>query len=173
MKGYFIYRFYRVGLGRRPTYVEFARDLVGLSAQTLAELNARKDDFNLAWMRREDFRAVNNTFPNGAFIDRLLQNVGVTLAGAVTRETLLADLNAGRLTRAGVLRAIVEHHDVERAEYNGAFVTMQYFGYLKRDPDAGGFNNWLTYLNANPTDFRTMVRGFVTSIEYRARFGRP
>jgi Tol biopolymer transport system component len=173
MKGYFIYRFYRVGLGRRPTYAEFAGDLARLSAQTLAELNARKDDFNIAWMQRADFRTVTDTFSNEAFVERLLQNVGVTLTGAVRRETLLADLNAGRTTRAAVLRAVVEHADVERAEYNGAFVTMQYFGYLKRDPDTGGFNNWLNYLNANPQDYRTMVKGFVVSVEYRARFGRP
>ena len=173
IKGYFIYRFYRAGLGRRPTYAEFVRDLARLSAQTSAELDARKDDFNLAWMGRADFRTVAETFRSEQYLDRLLQNVGVTLTGAVTRETLLADMNAGRLTRAAVLRAIVEHPDVERTEYNGAFVTMQYFGYLKRDPDTGGYNNWLNYLNANPQDYRTMVKGFVTSIEYRARFGTP
>jgi hypothetical protein len=50
---------------------------------------------------------------------------------------------------------------------------MQYFGYLKRDPEAEGFNNWLKYLNANPQDYRTMVHGFVHSIEYRMRFGTP
>jgi len=38
---------------------------------------------------------------------------------------------------------------------------------------AHGFNAWLNYLNANPTDFRTMVRGFADSIEYRLRFGQP
>ena len=165
--------FYRAGLGRRPTYAEFVRDLARLSAQTSAELDARKDDFNLAWMGRADFRTVAETFRSEQYLDRLLQNVGVTLTGAVTRETLLADMNAGRLTRAAVLRAIVEHPDVERTEYNSAFVTMQYFGYLKRDPDTGGYNNWLNYLNANPQDYRTMVKGFVTSIEYRARFGTP
>jgi Tol biopolymer transport system component len=172
-KGYYIYRFYRVGLARRPTYDEFVRDLARLSASTSAELDARKRDFNLAWMQRADFRTVANAFQNEQYIDLLLHNIGVTLTGAVTRETLIADLNGGRLTRAAVLRAIVEHPNVENAEYNGAFVTMQYFGYLKRDPDTGGFNNWLNYLNANPTDYRTMVRGFVTSIEYRARFGKP
>ncbi|HJR06043.1 MAG TPA: DUF4214 domain-containing protein [Pyrinomonadaceae bacterium] len=172
-KGYYIYRFYRVGLGRRPTYAEFVRDLASLSAQTSAELDARKVDFNVAWMRRADFSTIPDTFLTEPYLDHLLKNIGVTLTGAVTRETLLADLRAGRLTRATVLRAIVEHPNVEHAEYNGAFVTMQYFGYLKRDADTGGFNNWLNYLNANPTDYRTMVRGFVTSIEYRARFGKP
>ena len=172
-KGYFIYRFYRVGLGRRPTYAEFVRDLARLSGETSAELEASKNDFNIAWMQRAEFTPTANTLTNDKYLDRLLQNTGVALTGAVTRETLLADLNAGRLTRAAVLRAIVEHPDVERAEYNGAFVTMQYFGYLKRDPDTSGFNNWFNYLNAHPDDYRTMVHGFVVSIEYRARFGKP
>jgi hypothetical protein len=173
LKSYFIYLFYRVGLGRQPTYAEFVRDLARLTGQTSAELEASKNDFNLAWMRRADFRTVGDTFQTEPYLNRLLQNIGVTLTGAVTRETLLADLNAGRLTRATVLRAIVEHPDVERAEYNSAFVTMQYFGYLKRDPDPDGFADWLEYLNANPADYRTMVHGFVASNEYRARFGKP
>ena len=173
VKSYFIYRFYRAALGRRPTYAEFVRDLPQLSAQTGAELNARQDDYNIAWMHRAEFTAVAHTFTNEQFVNRLLQNIGITLTGAVTRETLLADLNGGRRTRAAVLRAVVEHPDVEHAEYNGAFVTMQYFGYLKRDPDAKGFADWMNYLNAHPTDFRTMVHGFVASNEYRARFGKP
>lgn len=173
VKGYFIYRHYRVALGRRPTYDEFLRDLPLLNAQTGAELNARQDEYNLAWMHRAEFTPTANTFPSEQYVNRLLQNIGVTLTGTVTRETLIADLHNERRTRAEILRAIVEHPDVERAEYNGAFVTMQYFGYLKRDPDADGFANWLNYLNAHPTDFRTMVHGFVASNEYRARFGRP
>jgi Tol biopolymer transport system component len=173
VKGYFIYRHYRVALGRRPTYAEFLRDLPLLNAQTSAELNARQDEYNLAWMHRAEFTPTANTFPSEQYVNRLLQNIGVTLTGTVTRETLIADLHNERRTRAGVLRAIVEHPSVEHAEYNGAFVTMQYFGYLKRDPDADGFTNWLNYLNANPTDFRTMVHGFVASNEYRSRFGKP
>jgi hypothetical protein len=50
---------------------------------------------------------------------------------------------------------------------------MQYFGYLKRDPEEEGYNAWLRYLNANPGDFRNMIHGFVNSAEYRSRFGRP
>jgi hypothetical protein len=48
---------------------------------------------------------------------------------------------------------------------------MQYFGYLRRDPDTQGYNDWLTYLGAHPGDFRTMVVGFVNSPEYALRFG--
>jgi Tol biopolymer transport system component len=173
VKGYLIYRFYRAALGRRPTYAEFVRDLPLLFAQTGAELEARQNDYNIAWLHREEFSQVANTFTHEQFVNHLIENIGITLTGTVTRETLLADLNAGRRTRAGVLRAIVEHPNVEHAEYNGAFVTMQYFGYLKRDPDADGFADWLDYLNAHPADFRTMVHGFVASNEYRSRFGKP
>ena len=48
---------------------------------------------------------------------------------------------------------------------------MQYFGYLQRDPEPAGFNNWLNHLNANPRDCRTMIFGFLYSREYQSRFG--
>ncbi len=80
-------------------------------------------------------------------------------------------LNATTLTRAQVLRAIADSDQVLGAEFNQAFVAMQYFGYLRRSPDVAGFNSWLNYLNAHPTDSRTMVNGFMNSIEYRLRFG--
>jgi len=55
---------------------------------------------------------------------------------------------------------------------------MQYFGYLRRNPDSGpnsdfrGWQFWLDKLNANGGDFHRaeMVRAFIESIEYRARF---
>jgi len=71
------------------------------------------------------------------------------------------------------LRAVVESDEVSAAEFTRAFVAMQYYGYLRRTPEEAGYNDWLNYLNANPTDFRTMVHGFVNSIEYRRRFGQP
>ena len=55
-------------------------------------------------------------------------------------------------------------------EYNAAFVLMQYFGYLQRDPDEAGYQNWLTLLN-NTGDYRTMILGFLYSREYQLRFG--
>jgi len=38
-------------------------------------------------------------------------------------------------TRARVLRQIAESNEVYQKYYNQAFVVMQYFGYLRRDPD--------------------------------------
>ena len=52
---------------------------------------------------------------------------------------------------------------------------MQYFGYLRRDPDQGGYDFWLNILNNNlpsdPSGYRAMVCAFVTSGEYQLRFG--
>lgn len=119
-------------------------------------------------------RSYPETLSPDAFVDKLLQAPGVSLSGStVTRNSLVGDLNTRIKTRAEVLLALVEHPAVDLRERNGAFVAMQYFGYLRRGPDTNGYNNWLNYLNANPTDFRTMVRGFANSQEYQLRFGQP
>jgi hypothetical protein len=56
---------------------------------------------------------------------------------------------------------------------NCPFVLTQYFGYLRRDPDAAGFNFWLAKLNTFRGDYvgAEMVKAFITSDEYRRRFG--
>ncbi|MBA3247334.1 MAG: DUF4214 domain-containing protein, partial [Pyrinomonadaceae bacterium] len=77
------------------------------------------------------------------------------------------------LTRAQVRRAIVEADDVMAAEFNRAFVAIQYYGYLRRIPETDGYQAWLDYLNANPNDSRTMVNGFLNAVEYKLRFGQP
>ena len=89
----------------------------------------------------------------------------------LTTAELINQLNGRTLTRAQVLRAIADSDQVFNAEFNQAFVAMQYYGYLRRTPDQAGYTAWLYYLNANPTDSRTMVNGFVNSVEYRLRFG--
>jgi hypothetical protein len=46
-----------------------------------------------------------------------------------------------------------------------------YFGYLRRDPDTIGYDNWVTTLTNDPSNFRHMIFGFLFSDEYRGRFG--
>ena len=84
---------------------------------------------------------------------------------------LINQLGSGALTRAQVLRAIADSDEVLNLEFNKAFVAMQYYGYLRRTPEDAGYNAWLNYLNTHPTDSRTMVNGFMNSVEYRLRFG--
>ena len=71
---------------------------------------------------------------------------------------------------AQVPRQIVQSTEVYQKYYNQAFVVMQYFGYLRRDPDIL-YLDWIDVLNANPADSRHMIEGFINSIEYRHRFG--
>ncbi len=95
------------------------------------------------------------------------------------RNSLVAGLNAGTETRATVLRKVAEAEELGLKETNRAFVLMQYFGYLRRNPndtpdtDFSGYNFWLNKLNTFNGDFRAaeMVKAFITSIEYRKRFG--
>jgi hypothetical protein len=63
--------------------------------------------------------------------------------------------------------------ELKLLNYNSAFVAMEYFGYLRRDPDTSGFNFWLNKLNAFNGNFvdSEMVKAFITSSEYRQRFG--
>ncbi len=76
-------------------------------------------------------------------------------------------------TRATVLRKVAEAEELRTREFNRAFVAMQYFGYLRRDPDTAGYNFWLNKLNAFNGNFQNaeMVKAFINSLEYRQRFG--
>ena len=170
IKGSYAIRFYAVALGRNPAYLEFMRDLSGLNGQTPAETQAARDAFPADFSARPEFRSIYDALSNAQYVDRLTSTAGVALPN---RDQLVADLNAGTKTRPQVLREVAESQQVAGRTFNRAFVLMQYFGYLRRDPEAAGYNAWLSYLTQNPSDFRTMVNGFVNSTEYRMRFGQP
>ena len=86
---------------------------------------------------------------------------------------ILNALNDGTITRAQALRLIAESEGLRQKEFNRAFVLMEYFGYLHRDPDAAGYDFWLTKLNSFNGDFvkAEMIKAFLSSSEYRQRFG--
>jgi hypothetical protein len=89
-------------------------------------------------------------------------------------------MNTGALTRAQALRAVAEDADLSRAEFNKAFVLMQYYGYLRRNPDDppdadfSGWNFWLGKLNLFGGDYvrAEMVKAVLDSVEYRDRFAQ-
>jgi CSLREA domain-containing protein len=89
-------------------------------------------------------------------------------------DVLRAGLDQGILTRARVLRIVAESVEFGRAEFRRAFVLMEYFGYLRRDPDADGYAFWLGKLNEFEGDYirAEMVKAFISSTEYRKRFGQ-
>jgi hypothetical protein len=114
------------------------------------------------------------------FVHTLNQNAGSPMtAGEETQE--VTALTAGSKTRARVVRDIAEHPNLTRAETNSAFVLMQFFGYLRRNPndprdrDYTGYDFWLTKLVQFNGDYKAaeMVKAFLGSSEYRSRFGTP
>ncbi len=166
-RGYFVYRFYSAALGRKPDYAEFTPDMMRVSGfLTDEQLEAAKTQFANDFASRPAFVNQYGTLNNSQYVDALSQTAGVTLSN---RRMLIDSLNAGTLTRAYALRQIAESGEVYAKYYNQAFVVMEYFGYLRRDPDIL-YLNWIQVLDANPSDSRHMVEGFVDATEYRNRF---
>jgi N-acetylneuraminic acid mutarotase len=167
-RGYFIYRFYPVSFGRKPDYDEFTPDLAKVSGfLSDTELEAAKVAFIAEFMSRPAFVATYNGLNNTQYVDTLLATAGVT---SPNRDFWIAALGNGTRTRATVLRDISESPEVYEKYYNQAFVVMQYFGYLRRQPDAL-YLDWIAVLDSTG-DFRGMINGFMNSVEYRARFGQ-
>jgi uncharacterized repeat protein (TIGR01451 family) len=169
--GGFVYRFYKASYGTRPTFQQFNADRSRVPED--AQLEQNKQAFAADWVQRPEFIAKYPASLSGpAFVDALLltvqQNSGVDLSSQ--RASLINDFNTGG--RALVVRQVAENANFAQAEYNAAFVLMQYFGYLQRDPDDGGYQFWLGILNNRaPNNFRAMVCAFLTSAEYQQRFG--
>ena len=147
------------------------------------QLEANKNAYMLEFVQRQRFL---NAFPTSLtpaqFVDKLNLNSGGVLSQA-ERDQLVAELTAAtdvNQGRASVVRRVAEDADMRRNESNRAFVLMQYYGYLRRNPDDPqdtdfrGWEFWLGKLNQFNGNFVSaeMVRAFITSIEYTERFGR-
>jgi len=169
-RGYWAYKFYEVGFDRRPMYAEFVPDMAQVGGPQSPQSEAlSKAAYMDAFVQRQEFKNRYDALSNAAYVDALETNAEVNLAN----KTVLVDaLNTSQKTRAQVLREIVELQSVEDKFFVRAFVAMQYFGYLRRDPDTIGYNNWVTTLTADPSNFRHMIFGFIFSNEYRQRFGQ-
>lgn len=167
-RGYWVYRFYDASLGRRPLYNEFVPDLQKVGgAQSPEQEAAAKLQYMNDFVQKQAFKNLYDGTDNQAYVNKLEQTAGVTLSN---KASLVAALNGGTQTRAQVLRTVIESQVVFDKFFNRGFVSMQYFGYLRRDPDTIGFQNWVNTLNEDPNNFRHMIFGFIFSTEYRNRF---
>lgn len=117
------------------------------------------------------------TMSEAEFVDQLNSRAGNPLSQQ-ERDQLVGELAIGQKTRAEVLRSVADDTDLRASEFNKAFVLMQYFGYLRRNPDDApdsdhsGYDFWLTKLNQFGGNFvnAEMVKAFISSTEYRQRF---
>jgi hypothetical protein len=190
--GYLAYRTYLAAFGNLPnspvpvTFNEFIPDTQAIARDVMVRqpgweqvLENNKRAFFLAFVQRPRFTsAFTPAMSAREFVDKLNANAGNPMPEP-ERDQLISDLSGGRRSRAEVLRAIAENPKVAQAEFNRAFVLMQYFGYLRRNPNDApdgnfvGYDFWLDKLNSFNGDFNRaeMVKAFLSSAEYRRRFG--
>ncbi|MDT5157624.1 MAG: hypothetical protein QOH51_1981 [Acidobacteriota bacterium] len=199
--GYLAYRFYKVAYGdtTSPNVVgsvpdvpisSFQADTRSISEGVIVnvgdwqtQLENNKQAFALDFVQRNGFLfTYPSTMTAEEYVTKLDQNAGSVLS-ASEKAQLVSDLGAtpaDPAKRAAVLRSVAENATLRQRELNRAFVLMQYFGYLRRAPDAvpdadfRGWKFWLDKLNQFNGNFvqAEMVRAFLSADEYRHRFGQ-
>ena len=198
--GYLVYKFYKAAYGNlsgAPVPVrlnEFLPDtqqigqgvVVGVGTWQ-AKLEANKQAFAAAFVTRSRFTSAYATSLTPAqFVDGLYANAGVASPPSGERSSAINEFGgagntADAAARGRALRRVAENSTLGQQELNRAFVLMQYFGYLRRNPndapEAGlnfdGYNFWLNKLNQFNGNYidAEMVKAFITAGEYRQRFG--
>ncbi|HEX8919947.1 MAG TPA: LamG-like jellyroll fold domain-containing protein [Pyrinomonadaceae bacterium] len=200
--GYLLFRFNReTFFNTLPKFAPFIVDaqkigngvVVGQTGWE-SQLEANKQSFALEWVKRPEFIALfPTTMSPDQFVDRLFANAEVSPTTDERNAALSAYGTGGDSGRAAALRNVADSGSVYNKQYNPAFVLMQYFGYLRRNPDdfpdtdLTGFNFWLRKLDSfslpgedvrNPDVASArvaraeMVKAFINSSEYRDRFGK-
>jgi hypothetical protein len=197
--GYLVYRFYKAAYGDLPgapvplRFNEFLPDTqkIGLgvvvgAANWQTKLEDNKKAYAAAFGARASLASVLPTsLTPTQFVDALYTNAGITSPPAVERAAAINELGgAGNTTdtaaRGRALRRVAENSTLGQQELNRAFVLMQYYGYLRRNPydppeltlDYQGYNFWLGKLNEFNGNYveAEMVKAFLVSGEYRQRF---
>jgi hypothetical protein len=197
--GYLVYRIYKASYGNLPgTPVpvrlseflpdtrQIARGVVVGQSGWEQPLDNNKQAFTAEFVQRSRFTsAFPTTMTSAEFVDKLYLSAGVT-PSAVDRAAAINEFGSAMTTadtaaRARALRRVAENSTFSQQEFNRAFVLMQYFGYLRRNPndspeptlDFQGYNFWLSKLNSFNGNFvqAEMVKAFISSTEYRQRFG--
>ena len=197
--GYEVYRTYRAAYGNMQnapvplTRAQFLPEARAISNGVIvnqpdwqARLEANKVAYFAEFVTRQQF---TDKFPTNwtaqEFVDKLYVNAGIAPDSAPNHTAALNELSlapADNAARARALRLVAEDPMLIQREFNRAFVLMEYFGYLQRNPpdapeltlDYQGYNFWLTKLNQANGNYISaeMVKAFLSSIEYRQRFGQ-
>jgi hypothetical protein len=190
--GYFVYRVYESTLGRAPARTgEFMLDshiigdgvVVGPDGWQ-QKLEANKDAYVAEFVSRPEFvEKYPTTLAPAQFVAALSANTGGSLSASDLAAAVAtfggASDTSDASARARVVRAVAENNAFTQSQSEPAFVLMQYYGYMRREPeeapdtDMSGYNFWLTKLKQFGGNFvqAEMVKAFIESNEYRSRFG--
>ena len=195
--GYLVYRIYKASYDNLPgapvpvTFNDFLPDTQKIAQAMIVNqsgweqvLQSNKQAFVSEFVQRTRFTSAYPTSMTPAvFVDTLFANAGVVPSSS-DRATAISEFGSALATenvaaRAHALRLVAENSTFAQQEFNRAFVLIQYFGYLRRNPDdapdgsLSGYNFWLDKLNQFDGNFVSaeMVKAFIDSAEYRRRFG--
>jgi len=186
--GFYAIRVQRAAFGHkssdssRVTFASFASDASVVGDNVVvgqgdwqAQLETNKEAYAERVVSSADFAA---RFPSSQtatdYVAALYSSAGVTPTQGETADAVAAFGAGGAAGRAAALRKVADSDSLTRAEFNPSFVLMEYFGYLRRDPDQAGYAFWLSKLNQFDGDYNAaeMVKAFLSSDEYRQRFGQ-
>ena len=197
--GYLVYRIYKAAYGNisgapvplrfsefLPDTQQIGQGVVVGEGDWQTKLANNKQAFLAAFVARSRFTtALPTSMTPTQFVNALYANAVVT-PSAEERNSVIAEFGSATNTtdtaaRARALRRVAENAALGQQEFNRAFVLMQYFGYLGRNPNDApepglnfdGYNFWLTKLNQFNGNYiaAEMVKAFITAAEYRQRFG--
>jgi hypothetical protein len=196
--GYLVYRMYKSAFGNiagfpvpvgfnefLPDTQQIGQGVVVGVGNWQTQLENNKQAFAAAFVARSRFTTAFPTSMTPApFVDALYANAGVTPTAA-ERNSVITEFGSATTTsdaaaRARALRRVAENAALAQQQLNRAFVLMQYFGYLRRNPNDApepglnfdGYNFWLNKLNQFNGNYveAELVKAFITSSEYRGRF---
>jgi hypothetical protein len=167
--GSVVYRLYKASYGQHPEYPEFMIDRTQMvdGPQLPATTQAYANRFVL----RPEFKAAYpDSMTAAQFVNKLF-DTALLMNNPVQRQQAIDALMNGTKTRAQVLLDVIDIAEFKQREFNPSFVLMQYFGYLRRDPDPAGYAFWLDVINnRSPNNYTGMICAFITSREYQERF---
>lgn len=196
--GYLVYKTYQAAFGDiagapvpiklgefKPDTAAISKDVVVNATGWQAKLDANTVIYMSDFVQRARFTsAYPVSMTPQAFVDKLFAAANVMPTDgdrtAAVNEFAGAGTTADVAARGRALRRVAENSLLSQQEFNQAFVLMQYFGYLRRDPNSGqdtdftGYNFWLSKLNTFNGNFSDaeMVKSFLVAGEYRGRFPR-
>ena len=141
-------------------------------------LDQSKSAYALTFVQRQAFLdKYKQGLTAAEFVDSLLASI-LTNSGAdlsSQRDSLISMYDGTNTGRAKIVKTVADASPLVDAEYNRSFVLMEYFGYLRRDPDQDGLAFWLGQVNRYPLRDTRIQQGmacaFITSAEYQLRFG--
>lgn len=174
-----------------PGFTEFERDTQAMQRGLIVgqgnwqqTLNDNRDAFMRNFVTRAEFVGLYPTTDTPTqYVDKLFLHAAITPT-PTERNNAIAEFGSATTAsdagaRGRALLDVTQNTNFQAREMNRSFVQMEYFGYLRRNPNDApdgnfaGYDFWVTKLNNAGGNFVTseMVKAFITSGEYRRRFG--